>query len=166
MIARAALRTQAVENQGMQTRRSRLRRPGGKSNLLVAAACGLVVVACWGFAGAADAPPHPLRALAESDGVRVVVTAVGSGASATLHFTVSATVAHARGALGYDVAFGDGTTTSNPVPQFCVAGNGIRQHAVWHLAHHYAAGSYRVSITVRVNCTRAAATARLTVRAE
>ena len=150
----------------MPSRRSRLRRLGWESGLLAASvASALVGVSGWGSAGAADAPPHPLRAVAESDGVRVVVTAVGSGTAATVHFTVSAAVAHARGALGYDVAFGDGTSTGNPVPQFCVAGNGIPRHAVWHLAHRYAAGSYHVTVTVRVNCTRAAATARLTVRA-
>ncbi len=130
------------------------------------AASGLVGDAGWGLAGAGAAAAPPVHAVGESDGLRVVVTAVGSGTSATLHFTVTATVAHARGALGYDVAFGDGTTTSTPVPQFCVAGSGVPAHALWHLAHHYAAGTYHVSVTARVNCTKATATARLTVRAE
>jgi hypothetical protein len=93
------------------------------------------------------------------------VAATGSGTSSTLHFTIHATDAHAHGALGYDVAFGDGKTAANAVPQFCVAG-GIPQHDLWQLAHHYAAGTYHVTVTVRVNCTRAAATARLTVRAK
>ncbi len=101
----------------------------------------------------------------ESDGLRVTVTAAGSGTSTTLRFTLTATDGHAHGALGYDVVFGDGKSTSNPVPQFCVAGTGISQHDVWHLAHRYAAGTYHATFTVRANCTRAVTRARLTVRA-
>lgn len=153
----------------MRSRRGRLRPPRWLSDLPAVSAAGvagLVGVAGWGTAGASDAPPRPVRAVVENDGLRVTVTATGSGTSATLRFTVSAIDAHAHGALGYDVAFGDGTSTSNAVPQFCVAGSGISQHDIWHLTHHYAVGTYHVTVTVRVNCTKAVATARLTVRAK
>ncbi len=123
----------------------------------------LVLLPGWNAAAAA-APPKPVVAVAKDGALRVTVTATGSGTSAVVHYAVTATDADARGALGYDVEFGDGTGTSDAVPQFCTA-TGTARHALWHLAHRYAAGTYRVAVSVRANCSAAAATARLTVRA-
>ncbi len=138
----------------------------------VSAGCLSVLLAAGGFgasvggrtAGASDAPPHAVRAVARTDGLSVVVTATGSGTTTVVRFAVEAADAHARGALGYDVAFGDGTSTSDEIPQFCTSGSGVSRHELWHLAHRYAVGTYRVTVTVRSNCSRVAATARLTVR--
>jgi hypothetical protein len=145
----------------MQSRRGGSRRLRWVTVPLALGACGVGVAG--GTSGAAGTP-RPVRAVGENDGLRVAVTAAGSGTSATIHFTVSATDTHARGALGYHVSFGDGTGTSNAVPQFCRAGRGVPGHDLWHFAHHYARGVYHVTVTVRSNCTEVAATARMTVR--
>jgi hypothetical protein len=118
----------------------------------------------WASAGAASSASRPLHASAESDGLRLTVTATRSQAPATERFTIRAFDAHVRGALGYDVAFGDGTHAGVAVPQFCLSGKGVARHARWHVSHRYAPGTYRVAVTVRANCTKALVTARLTVR--
>jgi hypothetical protein len=71
---------------------------------------------------------------------------------------------HATGALHYMVTFGDGSRAADAVPEFCLAGPGKSTSETWTLPHSYvAAGSYKVSVTVAVNCSSAAATALLTV---
>ena len=80
----------------------------------------------------------------------------------TVKFTLTATETQARGALGYRVAYGDGSTEQNAVPQFCLAGSGTPQTSSWQLAHTYAnPGSFNVSVTVTANCTPDHATAAL-----
>jgi hypothetical protein len=79
-------------------------------------------------------------------------------------FTLTATESHAPGALGYVITYGDGTSDSNPVPQFCVAGPGPPSSQTWTLIHRYTAGgTYTVTATVSVNCSPDKATATLTV---
>jgi hypothetical protein len=98
----------------------------------------------------------------------VTVTAVPSPAAhgATVQFNLTATETQPQGAFGYQIAYGDGATDQNAVPQFCVAGSGPPQTQHWQLAHTYAAsGTFNVSVTVSANCTpdRATATLPMTV---
>jgi hypothetical protein len=72
-------------------------------------------------------------------------------------------VAHeqnARGAVGYLLRYGDGTTTgSGPVPQFCLSGENRPASQSWRLTHRYPTkGRHVVSASVYVNCTRERAT--------
>jgi len=79
-------------------------------------------------------------------------------------FTVTADESNAPGALAYQIAYGDGTTDQNAVPQHCVAGAGSPQSQTWHFTHQYAApGTYHVSATVSATCTPDRATASLDV---
>jgi hypothetical protein len=77
-----------------------------------------------------------------------------AGSAVTLELTAS--TPHAAGALGYLVRFGDGATSgSSAVPQFCIAGAAPPAHRVWRLEHRYRArGTYPVSASVYINCTR------------
>jgi hypothetical protein len=80
----------------------------------------------------------------------------------TVKFTLTATETQAKGALGYRVAYGDGATEQNAVPQFCLAGPGTPQTSSWQLAHAYAKpGTYTVTVTVAANCTPDQATTSL-----
>ncbi len=82
----------------------------------------------------------------------------------TVRFEVTASVRHALGALGYQLRYGDGTSAENVVPQFCVAARGAPRRQTWRLSHRYkAAGQYRVSARVYVNCTSDNATAAVAV---
>jgi hypothetical protein len=77
-----------------------------------------------------------------------------AGTGATIRFKVMASAQSAAGALGYQLRYGDGTSAENAVPQLCVAGRGTPTREIWHLSHRYkAAGHYRVSASVYVNCT-------------
>lgn len=67
--------------------------------------------------------------------------------------TISAREASATGALGYDLSWGDGSRAANTVPQLCRAGPGSPESQVWDLSHAYRSpGSYRVAVSVYVNC--------------
>ncbi len=84
--------------------------------------------------------------------------------TAPVMFTITATATHATGALHYVVSFGDGSQAADAVPEFCLAGPGKTTSETWTLPHTYAAaGSYKVSVTVAVNCSSATATAMLAV---
>jgi hypothetical protein len=116
--------------------------------------------------GGADKQSPSSRATARSAGLAVTLTATPTRAKigSTLQFEVTASDAHALGALGYQLRFGDGTSAENVVPQFCVAGKGAPSRQTWRLSHRYkAAGRYRVSASVYVNCTSDHATATVTV---
>jgi len=87
-------------------------------------------------------------------------TRVGS----TVEFEMKANIQHALGAVGYQLRYGDGENAENVVPQFCVAGRGASRQQNWRLFHRYkAAGRYRVSASVYVNCSSDHATATVTV---
>lgn len=100
--------------------------------------------------------PAVVTATERSGGLIATLTATPTRAEigATVQFEVTASVRHALGALGYQLRYGDGTSSTNFVPQFCVAGRGASRRQMWRLSHRYkAAGRYRVSASVYVNCT-------------
>ena len=99
-------------------------------------------------------------------GLTVTVTASPSPSArgAPVQFELTATETQPQGAFGYQIAYGDGATDQNAVPQFCVAGSGSPQTQRWELTHAYAAsGTFNVSVTVSANCTSDRATATLSV---
>ena len=101
-----------------------------------------------------------------SGGLIATLTATPTRAKvgSTVQFEVTASESHALGALGYQLSYGDGTSAENVVPQFCVVGKGAPMRQTWRLSHRYkAAGRYRVSVSVYVNCTRDQALAHITV---
>lgn len=132
---------------------------------VVAAGAGPGLVPTCGAAVAAGGRAHVVRSTVSADGLRVDVTATESATSGVVRVAAKATAGHARGALGYVVTFGDGSSAHNVLPQFCLAGRGGRRQARWLWTHHYVPGTYHLAVRVHVNCTTATATARLTVRA-
>ena len=116
---------------------------------------------------AADARAQHGLVTGRSDGLAVTLAIAPTPASAGSPVVVrlTATDPHARGALGYVVRFGDGTTAeSSPVPQFCLAGTGRPAHQTWRLPHRYERrGRYSMSATVYINCTHDLATVRTEV---
>ena len=72
----------------------------------------------------------------------------------------------ARGALGYLLRYGDGTSSgSGAVPQFCLEGRGRPVRQIWRHTHHYSAGGkYSLSVSVYVNCTDEHAGATVSAR--
>ncbi len=107
-----------------------------------------------------------MMATERSGGLIATLTATPTRAKvgSTVQFEVTASVRHALGALGYQLRYGDGTSAENVVPQFCVAGKGTPRRQTWRLSHRYkAAGRYRVSVSVYVNCTSDHATATVVV---
>ena len=106
------------------------------------------------------------RATARSGSLVVTLTATPMRAKtgSPVEFNLTANASDAPGALGYQLHYGDGTSAENVVPQFCVAGRGTPTRETWHLTHRYkAAGRYRVSASVYVNCTSDHATATVVV---
>lgn len=96
--------------------------------------------------------------------VTLKVTPMRAKAGSPVQFNLSANASHAPGALGYQLRFGDGTTTQNAVPQFCVARRRTPARQAWRLTHRYkTAGRYAVSASVYVNCTSDHATATVAV---
>jgi hypothetical protein len=99
-----------------------------------------------------------------SGGLTVTLLTSTTAPGAALGFIVTAEETHARGALGYRISYGDGTSDQNVVPLICTAGAGSVQSRVWQLWHHYPSpGSYRVTATVTANCTVDRATASVPV---
>lgn len=107
------------------------------------------------------------RATARSGGLAVTLTAIPGRAKtgSPVEFNLTAYAPHAPGAIGYQLRYGDGASTAqNTVPLICVAGRNTPTRQTWHLTHHYrAAGRYRVSASVFVNCTSDHATATVGV---
>jgi hypothetical protein len=96
--------------------------------------------------------------------ITLTATPTRAKISSTVQFEVTVSDAHALGALGYQLSYGDGTSAENVVPQFCVAGRGAPSRQMWRLTHRYkAAGRYHVSASVYVNCTSDHATATVVV---
>ena len=79
---------------------------------------------------------------------------------AVVQFSLSAREAQARGALGYQISYGDGSSDQIAVPLVCLGGAGSVRAQAWPLTHRYAgAGVFRVSATVTATCTSDHATA-------
>ena len=73
-------------------------------------------------------------------------------------FTLAIAAPRASGALVYRLYYGDGTSTQNVAPQFCIASPQTPKRASWHLSHRYPrAGTYRVLAVGSVNCSSARA---------
>jgi hypothetical protein len=127
----------------------------------------LALVAACGSGGATVnvEPTTPTTSASTvSGGLTVTLLTSTTAPGASVGFVVTADETHARGALGYRVSYGDGTSDQNVVPLICIAGAGSVQTQVWQLSHHYAsAGAYRVTATVTANCTADRATASLPV---
>jgi hypothetical protein len=71
-------------------------------------------------------------------------------------FTLSITDDHAVGAFGYLVKFGDGTTRTIAVPQYCLALPGRPEHVTWRFSHRYQrSGDVRASVVAYMNCSDA-----------
>jgi hypothetical protein len=144
---------------------------------LAIVALGLLLPGCGGARDTAKAKDAPVpgetakqsvssRVTVHSGGLAITLTATPTRAKigSTVQFEVTASEAHALGALGYQLRYGDGTSAENVVPQFCVAGRGAASRQTWHLSHRYkAAGRYRVSASVYVDCTSDHATATVAV---
>ena len=127
----------------------------------------LALVAACG-SGGANASVEPTRpttsASTVSGGLTVTLGTSTTAPGAAIRFVVTAEEAHARGALGYRVSYGDGTSDQNVVPLVCLAGAGSVQSQVWQLSHLYPSpGAYRVTATVTANCTPDRATASVPV---
>lgn len=66
--------------------------------------------------------------------------------------------------LSYDVAYGDGATDQNEVPEFCRAGPGQPVSQTWQLSHRYGQPrTYSVAATIQAGCTSDRGTATVTV---
>lgn len=106
------------------------------------------------------------RARSSAGGLAVQVSASPSPATTagTVRLRVKAGMEHARGALSYDLSYGDGTTGSNVTPDVCLGGSGSPRRVTWRLRHRYrAAGTYHVAVTVGAACSPYRVTARVTV---
>ncbi len=82
-----------------------------------------------------------------------------------VEFNLTSYAPHVTGAFGYQLRYGDGTSAAQEaVPLICLAGKGAPVRQTWHLVHRYkAAGRYRISASVYVNCTSDHATATVAV---
>jgi hypothetical protein len=126
--------------------------------LALVAACGS------GGANASVEPTRPTTSASTVSGGLTVTLGMSTTPGAEVRFVVTAEEAHARGALGYRVSYGDGTSDQNVVPLVCLAGAGSVQSQVWQLSHLYPSpGAYRVTATVTANCTPDRATASVPV---
>jgi len=127
----------------------------------------LALVAACGSGGAnviVEPTTPTTSASTVSGGLTVTVLASTAAPGAAVGFVVTAAETHARGALGYRVSYGDGTSDQNVVPLICLGGAGSVQSQVWQLSHHYPSpGTYRVSAMVTANCTADRATASVPV---
>jgi hypothetical protein len=107
------------------------------------------------------------RAPTRSGGLAVKLTATPMRAKtgSPVEFNLTAYAPRAPGAFGYQLHYGDGTSAAqSTVPQFCIAGGGAPRRQTWRLTHRYkAAGQYRVSASLYVNCTSDHATATVVV---
>jgi hypothetical protein len=78
--------------------------------------------------------------------------------------TLTVSAARPHGALAYAVAFGDGTATSPPAPQFCTATARPAASRTWRFYHRYRhPGTYKVVATGWAVCTAGRARASLEV---
>lgn len=165
---------------GGHSRGRRARRAGTAGGL--ALGVGAVLLAGGVFVPASAAPAAPARAespvLSRATGpaprttvvgkvglrisLKVVPERVAAGGSVVIDLHLAAS--HATGALGYWVYFGDGTGRANPIPLYCLAGQGRPASGSWRFNHRYErAGTYKVAATGYVNCTMAQVVAKATI---
>ncbi|MFZ2112781.1 MAG: hypothetical protein WAU77_03505 [Solirubrobacteraceae bacterium] len=87
--------------------------------------------------------------------VRLVVEPKLARRGVPVRIVLAAHELGARGAFGYLLRYGDGTTSgSGAIPQFCPSGGLRPASQTWRVAHRYAAkGRYLVSVSVYVNCS-------------
>ncbi|MGD0810626.1 MAG: hypothetical protein ABSA91_13110 [Acidimicrobiales bacterium] len=72
---------------------------------------------------------------------------------AAVQVSLSVSDSHATGALGYLLAFGDGSSAAPALPMYCLAGPGRAAHQTWQLSHRYVrAGHYKVMASGFANC--------------
>jgi hypothetical protein len=107
--------------------------------------------------GRTDKQSPSSRAPAHSGGLAVKLTAtpIRAKTGSPVEFNLTAYAPSTPGTFGYQLRYGDGTSaTQEAVPLICLAGKGALMRQTWHLVHRYkAAGRYRVSASVYVNCT-------------
>lgn len=117
--------------------------------------------------GGADKQSTTSRAPTRSGDLAVTLTATPMRAKthSPVEFNLTAYTPRAPGAFGYQLRYGDETSAAQEaVPLICLAGKGAPMRQTWNLVHRYkAAGRYRVSASVYVNCTSNYATATVTV---
>jgi|GEM_PF-3400736 len=157
---------------GVPVRGRRRGRPGphGLGRGAAFAAVCLTVASVSGSAGSVGAarPERAVAAATGTDGVTVRVVAVPKSPKpgTAVRFSVEGRAPHARGALGYEVSYGDGSAARRATPQFCLsAPHGARGR--WTLSHRYRRrGRFTVDVTVRAGCSAGAASVelRLSVR--
>lgn len=96
--------------------------------------------------------------------VTLTVTPTRSKMGSPVEFNATAYERHAQGAIGYRLAYGDGSATPPSVlPQFCLATPRLA-HKTWLLSHRYRLpGKYTISLSVDVNCTSDHARTSVTV---
>jgi hypothetical protein len=95
--------------------------------------------------------------------VTVSVSPPHAAPGQAVQFVVSARDAVAHGVLGYQLSFGDGTSTHNVTPLLCTATTSPAAET-WSLTHAYAAsGTFTADATVSANCTPDRATASVGV---
>jgi hypothetical protein len=83
---------------------------------------------------------------------------------AAVQFTLSVSDTHAKGALGYLLVFGDGSSAAPALPMYCLAGPGRSSHQGWQLSHRYVkAGHYKVTASGFANCGSGRVTATLNI---
>lgn len=107
------------------------------------------------------------KAIGGSGGTTVDVTATPQRQrpGVIVRFVVQVRVARPRGALSYQLQFGDGTSSSQgPVPLICRRTPGRAATQSWTLVHRYDhPGAYRVVVSGWAVCTSGRATASLEV---
>jgi hypothetical protein len=83
---------------------------------------------------------------------------------APVQFSLSVSDTHAKGALGYLLVFGDGSSAAPALPMYCLAGPGRSSHESWQLSHRYVkAGHYKVTASDFANCGSGRVTATLNI---
>jgi hypothetical protein len=83
---------------------------------------------------------------------------------AAVQFNLSVTDSHATGALGYMLAFGDGSSAAPALPMYCLAGPGRPAHQSWQLSHRYVkSGHYKVMASGFANCGSGRVTATVNI---
>lgn len=81
-----------------------------------------------------------------------------------MQISVRGSDTQARGALHYDISYGDGTSSRELSPQFCSALPRSVQRT-WSFSHRYAdEGTYRIRVTVGAICSSGTATASVEVK--
>lgn len=83
---------------------------------------------------------------------------------AAVQFSLSVSDTHAKGALGYLLVFGDGSSAAPALPMYCLAGPGRSSHESWQLSHRYLKGGhYKVTASGFANCGSGRVTATLNI---